>query len=152
MADDELMLDVLESRAKRRQVLRSFGAYAAAGLAFSMIGTKVMAQAVSDVDILNFALNLEYLEGQFYSYAAFGTGLPSGDLTGTGTQGAVTPDARSISPIPRSRNMPRRSPRTSALTLNSCARRWVLQRSPSRRSMSARIPTAPSRRLRAPPG
>jgi len=43
----------------------------------------------TDAEILNFALNLEYLEAQFYHYAVFGTGLDAALLTGVGTQGAV---------------------------------------------------------------
>jgi hypothetical protein len=43
---------------------------------------------VTDTNILNFALNLEYLEAEFY-LRAVGRRLADGDTTGRGTRGAV---------------------------------------------------------------
>jgi hypothetical protein len=107
MINDQTVLDIVEKTSKRREERRSFlrmagGATALAGglTLLSACGdddddtgtvtpTPTPTTANLDNDVLNFALNLEYLEAQFYAYAAFGTGLNASLLGGVGAQGAV---------------------------------------------------------------
>ncbi|MGI4777022.1 MAG: ferritin-like domain-containing protein [Janthinobacterium lividum] len=103
MLGNAVTLDMLqkqnEKRAQRRNFFRKSSGYAA-GMAGGAIlaacgggGNNAIGQATTgptDVDILNFALNLEYLEAQFYQYAVFGVGLPESQLSGTGTRGQVS--------------------------------------------------------------
>ncbi len=81
-------------RTERRSFLRKSALMGVGGLVIGASGflpsAPANAQSITDVDILNFALNLEYLEAEFYIRAATGVGLPLSLIRGKERFGAVT--------------------------------------------------------------
>ena len=78
----------LDLEAGRRAFMKAAGITGAlATFAGAMGATEAKAATDVDTAILNFALNLEYLEGEYYNRGVYGQGLPANLTSGVGFSG-----------------------------------------------------------------
>jgi Ferritin-like domain len=87
------MIDELVSASpNRRSFLKTIGAATAGVTAMSVAGiAPALGQSTTEVEVLKFALNLEYLEAEFYTYAVYGQGIEAFKIGVTGEANGSNP-------------------------------------------------------------
>ena len=104
----DTLIAIAEKAVSRRKFLAGAGSLGATAIVAGCSDNGIVnvptpaspSTTYTDADILNFALNLEYLEAEFYLRAATGSGLASADTTGVGSLGTVTVGQRREGPRP----------------------------------------------------
>src|SRR5450755_1375943 len=89
METSENDLQIAEQNKSSRRAAILMGGAALAGLALAQKAEAQYQGSVLDTAILNFALNLEYLEAEFYTLATEGKTIAQVGLTVTGNNGAT---------------------------------------------------------------
>jgi Ferritin-like domain len=97
MTDREATIDApdalprqLEDQPSRRALFTAVLGTAAAGVGAFAISGSANAQTVTEADLLNFLLNLEYLQANYFAFAVSGAAIATGSTSGTGTVGTAT--------------------------------------------------------------
>lgn len=94
MINKDLIDDVVSSAQNRRSLLKKIGIAGAAVAAGGALNLAADPSSPTVVDVLQFALNLEYLEAEFYTVATSGKTINESPynigIDGTGTPGQTT--------------------------------------------------------------
>ncbi len=81
-----IIAEAVAASPNRRKFIKTLGVATAAVGAMTVAEPAADAQTMTEMSILNFALNLEYLEAEFYTYGQFGYGI---EQFGIGTSGVA---------------------------------------------------------------
>lgn len=88
---DSILKEVVAAAPNRRKFLKVMGVATAAVGGMGLLTPSAEAQSSTEMAVLNFALNLEYLEAEFYTYGQYGHGIEQAGIKTSGVASGNNP-------------------------------------------------------------